>query len=286
MSPRPLRQFYGHDRSFVIDGLGPAVEPFRRHRARFLDALRSLSEHEWTATTRCDAWDAKDVAHHLASADGFWAMALQGRHNPEPTTFLRGFDPTASPEAIIAPRRDEPASTALEALKKSTAQLADALAGVGDDEWSWASESPFGHVPVRIIAAHSLWDSWLHERDVMIPLGGQPCVEEDELLTAAAFTLFLGGAQGGVLDDGEPVGDGPDEPLEVRLGFDELANRTVGLRVDRDVRVDVLGAGGGSDAGSAIEFVEAISGRRPTKPVLDRLPADVAAQLARARQVL
>ncbi len=65
MSPRPLRQFYGHDRTLVIEGIGEPVEPFRRHRARFLGALHGLSEGEWESTTRCDAWDAKAVARQI-----------------------------------------------------------------------------------------------------------------------------------------------------------------------------------------------------------------------------
>ncbi|MDQ1373471.1 MAG: hypothetical protein QOJ09_809, partial [Actinomycetota bacterium] len=40
------------------------------------------------------------------------------------------------------------------------------------------------------------------------------------------------------------------------------------------------------NAGSAVELVEAVSGRGSAESVLDRLPADLAAQLARARQIL
>ncbi|MDQ1375372.1 MAG: hypothetical protein QOJ09_2710, partial [Actinomycetota bacterium] len=239
MSPRPLRQFYDHDRRFVLEGLAPAAETFRRHRARFLDALTALTDVEWAATTRCDEWSTKDVVQHLVTADEFWALTLGGRNQAELTTYLRGFDPTTSPDAFIAPKRNQAAGEALEAFTKSTEQLATALAGVGDDEWSLPSESPFGHVPVRVIATHALWDSWLHERDVVLPLGHTPPVEDDELLTAAAFTLFLGGAQGGVLDDAEPVGDGPDAAIDVTVAFDDLPGRAMRARVDRDVMVSV-----------------------------------------------
>ena len=288
MSPRPLRQYYGHDRRFVLDGLASPVEPFRRHRARFLAALEGLTEDQWAATTRCDAWSAKDVANHLVSADGFWALTLKGRANPEPTTFLRGFDPTTSPEQYIAPERKRSTPEVLDALRTSTAQLDEALAGIGEDEWSLPSESPFGHVPVRVIASHALWDSWLHERDVLLPLGHTPPVEEDELVTAAAFTLFLGGAQGGVLDDDEPVGEGPAAPVDVTVAFDDLPEAdAVRLSVDQGVLVAV---GPPADrpvaAGSAVEFVEALTGRADADPVLRRLPEDAAAQLRRAREIL
>jgi uncharacterized protein (TIGR03083 family) len=287
VSPRPLRQFYDHNRHFVLDGLGPLSGTFRRHRARFLGALAGLSDDEWAATTRCDEWNAKDVVHHLVSADEFWALTLQGRGQPEPTTYLRGFDPTTSPAAFIAPRRGAAPDEALAAITTSTDLLTTALDAIGDNEWSQVSESPFGHVPVGVIAAHALWDSWLHERDVLVPLGQTPPVEEDELLTGAAFTLFLAGAQGGVLDDAEAVGDGPDGALDASVGFDDLPGRAVHLRVDRDVVVEVedrqVEAAAG---GSAVEFVEGVAGRGDATAVLDRLPADLAAQLARARQIL
>jgi uncharacterized protein (TIGR03083 family) len=287
VSPRPLRQFYGHDRRLVLDGLVPPAAPFTRHRSRFLEALATLSEDEWAAPTRCDAWNAKEVVLHLVSADGFWALSLQGRGQPEPTTYLRGFDPTTSPDAFIAPERDQGTGAALEALASSTEQLAAAFAAVGDDEWSLVSESPFGHVPLQVIAAHSLWDSWLHERDVLLPVGRPPSVEEDELLNAAAFTLFLGGAQGGVLDDDEPVGDGPVAAIDALVAFDDLPSRALRIQVDRDVVVGAVGAGDDAvPCGSAVEFVEAITGRAPAEQVLERVPPDLAAQLIRARQIL
>lgn len=291
MSPRPLRQFYGDDRTLALDGLPGAVEPFRRHRARFLEALGSLTEDQWSATTRCDAWSAKDVCHHLVTADGFWAMSLLGRAEATPTTFLRGFDPTSTPGAVIAPMREQPARAALESLTASTDQLLEALSGIDEGEWTaMRSESPFGHVSLLVIAAHALWDSWLHERDVLLPLGHAPAVEDDELVTAAAFTLFLGGAQGGVLDDDDAVGEGPTAPIDGAVAFDELPGRAFYLGVDRDVRVSVdaetFRAGGACAVGSAVTFVESVTGRTPLGPTLARFPADIAAQLQRARQIL
>ncbi len=287
MPGRPLRQFYGDDRVLALDGLPGPVEPFRRHRDRFLAALGALSEDEWAATTRCDAWTAKDVCNHLVTADGFFSLTLQGRHATEPTTFLRGFDPTTSPDSVIAPMRDASPATVLESLATSTAELTDVLAGIGDDEWAARSESPLGHVPVRAIAAHSMWDSWLHERDILLPLGHSPAVEDDELVTAAAFTFFLGGTQGGVLDDPTPVGDGPNAAIDAAVAFGDLPGRVLRLRVDRDVRVAVEpGAEGDPVVGSAVAFVEAITGRAPAGPTLEQLPDDLAAQLERARHIL
>ena len=287
MPGRPLRQFYGDDRTFTLDGLPSATAPFRRHRERFLDALGKLSDDEWSATTRCDAWTAKDVANHLVTADGFFSLTVQGRNATEPTTILRGFDPTSSPDRVIASMRAASPAEVLDALAASTANLLAALSAVGEDEWTLRSESPLGHVPVRAIAAHSLWDSWLHERDILMPLGHTPPVEEDELVTATAFTFFIGGTQGGVLDDPAPVGDGPDAAVDVAVAFDDLPDRALRLSVNRDVRVAVESSTDDATAGgSAVSFVEAITGRTDAQPTLDRLPDELAAQLERARHIL
>jgi uncharacterized protein (TIGR03083 family) len=284
---RPLRQFYADERTLALSGLPPAAAPFRRHRERFLGALATLSADEWAATTRCDAWSARDVCNHLVTADGFWVLTLEGRSAPEPTTFLRGFDPTRSPDQVIASRRDHEPGAVLEALTASTAALVEALSAIGEDEWSLRSESPLGHVPLRAIAAHSLWDSWLHERDVLLPLGRPPAVDEEELLTAAAFTLYIGGTQGGVLDDPAPVGDGPAGPVDGAVRFADLPGHVLRLCVDRDVRVLVEGpATEVPEVGSAVTFVEAITGRIPAAPILERLPVELAAQLDRARHIL
>lgn len=225
--------------------------------------------------------------NHLVSADGFWVFTLQSRGQAEPTTLLRGFDPTTSPDTVIAPKRDQPAGQALAALAESSEQLTLAFAAIGDDEWGLVSESPLGHVPLRAIAAHSLWDSWLHERDVLLPLGHASAIERDELTAAAAFTLFLGGAQGGLLDDADAVADGPTAPIEATVAFDDLPDRPLHVRIDRDVVVGPATPDADAVAGgSAVDFVEAVSGRRPAEGVLDRLPDDLAAQLARARQIL
>lgn len=252
MSGRALRQFYGADApAFAIDGLPAPATVFRGQRARFLGALAQLSDDEWAARTRCDAWDAKDVCNHLVTADGFWALSLGGRHNDAPSTFLRGFDPTTGPEAIVAPMREQSHRAVLDALRASTSQLTDALGEVGDDEWTLTSESPLGHVPLSAVAAHALWDSWLHERDVLVPRGRTATsADADELATAAAFDDVPG--------------------VAFRLC---VVDRAVHVTVDK---------GGARSAGTAVAFVETAAGRGDRSA----FPPALASRLSTAREVL
>ncbi|MEA3077185.1 MAG: hypothetical protein QOF60_2093, partial [Actinomycetota bacterium] len=69
--------------------------------------------------------------------------------------------------------------------------------------------------------------------------------------------------------------------------FDELPGRALRVEIDRNVSVAADAAVGDAvNAGSAVEFVEAVTGRAPLGPTLARFPVDVAAQLQRARQIL
>jgi hypothetical protein len=90
---------------------------------------------------------------------------------------------------------------------ESTDALADVLTGLTGDAWTALAEAPPGHVAVHTVLAHALWDAWVHERDVVQPLGIDPVEEPDELAMALhyaaalgpAFTVARGGGRRGTL---------------------------------------------------------------------------------------
>jgi hypothetical protein len=148
-----------------------------------------------------------------------------------------------------------------------------------------AAESPVGHVPARLVLAHGLWDSWLHERDVLAPLGLTPPPDPAELSTVTWYTLFFGAAQGGLMRDRRPVSTGATEPIDAQLRFDELPDP---FRVTVDTGVFVgRGTDPATSVGSAAAFVEQLSGRLDwPAPDAHALPRALAAHLERAREIL
>ena len=56
------------------------------------------------------------------------------------------------------------------------------------------AEAPPGHVSVAALAHHALWDSWVHERDILLPQGIEPPVEADEVRAALRYAAALGPA--------------------------------------------------------------------------------------------
>jgi uncharacterized protein (TIGR03083 family) len=287
MGSRPLRQFYDHDRTFDVGtDLGPDVDTWRRHRQRFLATVRSLSEDQWKAPTRCSAWDTKDVLCHLITADGFWAASLGVvPAGAPPSRYLEGFDPSVTPDKLVVPMRDQPYHEVVEQFASGIETLERTLRAIPPDHWTQRAESPLGHLPARFVFVHALWDSWLHERDILVPLGLTPAPEPDELLAATWFLLLLGGLQGGLLDDGDAVRPGPGGPITATLVFDELPDHPLAIRYDRGVRIVRAGPGErATPAGSAVALVEGFTGRRPVDPA--PLPADVLAQFTRASAIL
>jgi uncharacterized protein (TIGR03083 family) len=285
MGPRPLRQYYDEAVRIDVDGAleGQLVEPWVRHRRRFVDLLASLSDEQWAAPTRCEGWDAQDVVSHLITADGFWVASLRGAASGAPTSYLPGFDPTDSPEALVQPMRSLTPAEVLDQFRTGTDAFVDAVTAMDATAWDGVGESPLGHVQAPLVLAHACWDSWLHERDISVPLGLASPVEDDELLIGAWYVLVAGAVQGGLLDDPVPVGPGLDEALDLTLAFEDLPDDPLHLAIDEGVRLER----GGPDpvpAGRALDLVEGYTGRCPVPAGV--LPPAVDEHLQRAFQIL
>ncbi len=176
------------DPAVVVDPATPDV----RQRARFRELLAGFDDAAWAAPSRCDGWSVQDVVTHLATATGFFALSIASGLDGNPTRFLEGFDPVATPAGMVAAVRDRPPAEALASLVEADAAMDAVLERVGGDDWEAVAEAPPGHLSVRAVVLHSLWDSWIHERDVRIPLG-LPVVEEpDEVAAGLAYAVALG----------------------------------------------------------------------------------------------
>lgn len=292
MGSRPLRQHYlAPDGTGVRVDVDPTLRPVTRawtnQRARLLELVRAMDADDWTRPTRCDDWDAASVIGHLVVVDGFWDLTLgNALAGAEPTRFLRGFDPSSSTDDLVAAAVDRPVAEIVESFAVGTGTLAATVGRFDDVTWLQRAESPMGHLPAYLLLAHALWDSWLHERDITVAAGTATDPEPDEVRDAAAWMLCFAGLQGGLLDDADPVGPGPDAPVDAILRFDDLPGVALHVTIDTGVTLRPADPDDATPAGPATEFVEAVTGRRPLAPALERLPEDLAAQLTRAAATL
>ena len=173
--------------------------------------LGELTDDEWTHPSRCDAWSAQDVVTHLNSTNHFWSLSIAQALAGEPTRFLASFDPVASPAELVDRTRGTPPEDTLEAFRASNAEMLDAVEALDEAAWEAVGEAPPGHVPLTLVADHALWDSWVHERDIVIPLGRTPVEDAGEVLTSLRYAAALGRA----FEVGQGGGSGGTAVLEV-----------------------------------------------------------------------
>jgi uncharacterized protein (TIGR03083 family) len=183
---------YG-DRPLVridLPGLG-AVHPAVAQRRRFQAALAELDDADWRRPSRCEGWTAQDVITHLVTVNQFWTLSIQAGLAGEPSRFLANFDPVSTPAQLVTDAGEvEPAET-LASFTESNEALVQVLEGLGEEDLAKLAESPPGHVPIRQVADHALWDSWIHERDVFLPLGRTPPEEPDEVRVSLRYVAVL-----------------------------------------------------------------------------------------------
>lgn len=157
--------------------------------------------------------------------------------NPPPFTT---FDPNTTPHQFVVAGRALSDPDARDRYTASAERMTADVESSDQDRWGKPSFSPLGRVPWWLSTLHIFFDSWLHERDIFIPLGVQPIVEPDEIQAVLAYTLALVGVfAGGVPIDTVVggvrlvVGEGrpsvrvvsPDETLNAAQVVDVLSGR-------------------------------------------------------------
>lgn len=195
----------------AVDRRVPGPHPIAQQRRRLEAELGELSDDEWVAPSRCEGWTAQDVVSHLDSTNRFWALSIAQALEGAPTRFLASFDPVATPAQLADRARGVPPAETLAEFAAGNRDLLAAVESLDEEGWEAIGEAPPGHVPVRLVADHALWDSWVHERDVLLPLG-RPVVEDaGEILTCLRYAAGLGQA----FEVGQAGGAGGEVVLEV-----------------------------------------------------------------------
>ncbi|MEI6700997.1 MAG: maleylpyruvate isomerase family mycothiol-dependent enzyme [Actinomycetota bacterium] len=176
----------------AIDGdPSDQLTPFIRQRRRLEASLGALDGSDWATESRCAGWSIKDVVAHLASVNEFWMLSISSGVSGEPTQWLASFDPAATPEQMVERTRALDAHQILEQFTDTNARLVTLLDGLDESQWSLLAEAPPGHLPIRLVVSHGLWDGWIHERDVWLPLGEEPEVVADEVAASLRYVVGL-----------------------------------------------------------------------------------------------
>ncbi len=236
-------------------------------------SLRALDEQEWLHPSRCEGWTVQDVVTHLSSTNTFWAVSMQAGMASKPTRFLASFDPVQSPAQLVREAAGATVAETLRGFSEGVEAMAAAIEAVGDEHWDTTAEAPPGHLPMRSVADHALWDAWIHERDIFLPLGQTPPEEPDELRCCLRYAAGLGRAFA--------VSQGDPDHRSMVIEVDAPADRIVVVARGDVVRVH---AGPAPEEAmhircGAVPLVELLSIRNPgvaPPPGLDWLTAGLA----------
>ncbi len=250
-----LAPLYGPEPVIDLDGAPSDVAaPTIRQRRRLVEALTTFDEDQWAHPSRCDGWTARDVILHLDTTNGFWTYSIMTGLAGKPSRVLTTFDPVASPAQMVAGEGDIAPGTVLERFIASTDRLEQLLRSLDDDGWTVLAEAPPGHITVSALVHHALWDSWVHERDILLPMGIAPDEESDEIVAGLRYVAALGPALA--------IGHGMSK--QGRFGVD-ATGPDASFVVEIDDRVHVRGRADETELrlhGNAVELLEALSVRR------------------------
>jgi uncharacterized protein (TIGR03083 family) len=237
---------------------------FTRQRQRFAAVLAGFTPGDWAARTRCADWSAHDVVRHLCDCN-----AILCRNDQRVLDVTAGFDPRTTPRrwpAILA--SESPDATIARFLNTTRDLLALARSrldrGQRYDVWL-----PYGPVDWTVLMLHGFWDSWLHERDILLARGREHPTDADATRYATAYGLFIAAAVASMF--GRPV-------HHQRLTLSGDGGGLFDLDTSDAVTLTVTPA---AVAGpSAAEVTDALGGRAPVRALLGHLPASTRTALS------
>jgi uncharacterized protein (TIGR03083 family) len=232
------------------------LAPLVRQRRRLAELLATLDDQQWMTPSRCEGWSVRDVVAHLAGAEAFWQFSVLAGLAGTPTTVMTAFDPVATPAQLVAGMATLSSAEVLQQFVTGMEGFLGAVDGLDAAGWSTTAEAPPGHVPIRLVCFHALWDCWVHERDIALPLGLSPTVESDEVDRCLRYAGALSSAFATV------TGTAPAGPFAIAAQDPEVA-AVIELGATVTVRSGDVPAGAARLEGDAVELVEALTMRVP-----------------------
>lgn len=244
---------------------GHLLDVWGGQRQRFVAVLRGFGPDDWAAPTRCPDWSAHDVIRHLCDCNALGARAGPGDRTLDLTA---GFDPRITPRGWQSASAGESPDATLRRFVATTEEVLALLRAWLAQNQGFDIYLPFGPMDWTVFVLHGFWDSWLHERDVLLARGTEHPTDGDATVYATAYGLFIAAAVASMF------GDQVQEKL--KLGGDG------GGAFDLDSRGGVtLTVTRMTTAGPpAAEVADALAGRSPIPAALSDLPESSRAALS------
>ena len=230
------------------------LDVFSEQRQRFVTILRGFGPEDWVERTRCSDRSAHDVVRHLCDAN---VLILRGSADDSTLDLTAGFDPRVTPGEWLRASAGESPAVSLERFVATTEDLLALARSRLAERRMFDVPLPYGQMDWTVVVLHTFWDSWMHERDVLLARGDEHPTDDDATLYATSYGLFIAAAVSFMF--GDPV----EEQLKLDDGVFDLAGRAdVTLMV---TRVTTPGH-------PAARFADALAGRVEIDGALEAVP--------------
>ena len=241
------------------------LEVFGQQRRRFVAVLQGFGPDDWAAPTRCVGWSAHDVVRHLCDGN---AIAAGAGPDDRTLDMAAGFDPRITPRGwLTASAGESPDATLTRFVATSEEVLALLRTRLARNR-SFDIRLPYGPMDWTVFVLHGFWDSWLHERDVLLARGAEHPTGGDATVYATAYGLFIAAAVASMF------GDQVQEKLTLGgVGGGVFDLDTPGAVTLTVTRVATAGP-------PAAQVADALAGRAQTAVVLGDLSAGSRAALS------
>src|SRR5712692_2219711 len=239
------------------------LEVFGEQRRQFVALLQGFGPDDWAAPTRCADWSAHDVVRHLCDCN-----AIAAGTDDRTLDITAGFDPRITPRGWLTASAGESPGATLGRLVATT----DELLTLARDRLAQSSgfdvRLPYGPMDWTVLMLHAFWDSWIHERDVLLARGAEHPTDDDATVYATAYGLFIAAAVASMFSD--------QVQEKLTLGGDGggvFVLDTRGAVTLTGTRVSTAGP-------PAAQVTDALAGRAQATAVLGELPASSRATLS------
>jgi uncharacterized protein (TIGR03083 family) len=242
------------------------IAVFAEQRRRFVAVLQGFGADDWAAPTRCADWSAQEVVRHLCDAN---AIGIAIGPDDGMLDVTEGFDPRTSPRRWLASSAGESPGATLDRFTATTSELLALTRDRLARGRRFDVRMPYGPMDWTVLLLHGFWDSWIHERDVLLARGEDHPTDGAATAYAAAYGLFIAATVasmfGGQIQEKLMLGGDGGGVFEVdgRAGVTFTA-------------LPVTGAGP-----RAAEVADALTGRAPLAAALPELAGRSCAALSR-----
>ena len=240
------------------------LEVFGEQRRRFVAVLGGFGPDDWAAPTRCADWSAHDVVRHLCDGN---AIAAGAGPDDRTLDLTAGFDPRITPRGWLTASAGESPDGTLRRFVATTEELLAVLRTRLAQNRRFDVRMPYGPRDWTVLVLHGFWDSWLHERDVLLARGAAHPTTGDATFYATAYGVFIAATVAPMF--------GGQVQEKLRLGGDGGGV----FEVDSHDGLTLTASHGSTTGPPAAELADALAGRSSATAVLDDVPASTRAAL-------